>query len=188
MIIWLRLFLPSPSRTGWGRQTEVNAQLLLCSSEPGAGRTHGSHRNRSLPPDGKVKSKASVSPPPRISPQASDLQSHASQDPLPSWRAARSHVEPDEGSSSLIVKKQCTTHQHAAASCMFSLGFIFMLNDSQELSVIFVPLVRPDQTPVVEVFFFLLKNDIQRHAHAALTRRAVLSSRRRPPKCDLASV
>lgn len=35
-----------------------------------------------------------------------------------------------------------------------------MLNDSQELSVIFVPLVRPDQTPTVEVFC-LLQNDIQ---------------------------
>lgn len=36
---------------------------------------------------------------------------------------------------------------------MFSLGFIFMVNDSQELSVIFVPVVLPDQTPMVEVFF-----------------------------------
>lgn len=36
---------------------------------------------------------------------------------------------------------------------MFNLGFIFMVNDSQELSVIFVPLVLPEQTPMVEVFF-----------------------------------
>lgn len=36
---------------------------------------------------------------------------------------------------------------------MFNLGFIFMVNDSQELSVIFVPLVLPEQTLMVEVFF-----------------------------------
>lgn len=155
MIIWLRLFLPSPSRTGWGRQSEVNAQLLLSSSDPRAGRTHGSHRNRSLPPDGKVKSKASVSPPPRILHKLS----HQTSNHMP----PKTLFLPGEqlrvtwspwGSSLLIVKKQCTTHQHAVASCMFSLGFIFMLNDSQELSVIFVPLVRPDQTPMVEVFYF----------------------------------
>lgn len=35
---------------------------------------------------------------------------------------------------------------------MFSLGLIFMVNDSQELSVIFVPFVLPEQTPMVEVF------------------------------------
>lgn len=35
---------------------------------------------------------------------------------------------------------------------MFSLGFIFMVKDSQELSIIFVPLVLPEQTPMVEVF------------------------------------
>lgn len=34
---------------------------------------------------------------------------------------------------------------------MFSLGFIFMVKDSRELSIIFVPLV-PEQTPMVEVF------------------------------------
>ncbi|KAG7243707.1 hypothetical protein INR49_011264 [Caranx melampygus] len=33
---------------------------------------------------------------------------------------------------------------------MFNLGFIFMVNDSQELSVIFVPLVLPEQTPMVK--------------------------------------
>lgn len=41
---------------------------------------------------------------------------------------------------------------------MFGLGFIFKVNDSLELSVIFVPLVLADQTPMVEVvclFFFL---------------------------------
>lgn len=35
---------------------------------------------------------------------------------------------------------------------MFNLGFIFMVNDSLELSVIFVPLVLPEQTSMVEVF------------------------------------
>lgn len=35
---------------------------------------------------------------------------------------------------------------------MFNLGFIFMVNDSSELSVTFVPLVLPEQTPMVEVF------------------------------------
>lgn len=35
---------------------------------------------------------------------------------------------------------------------MFNLGFIFMVNESLELSVIFVPLVLPKQTPMVEVF------------------------------------
>lgn len=34
---------------------------------------------------------------------------------------------------------------------MFGLGFIFKVNDSLELSVIFVPLVLADQTPMVEV-------------------------------------
>ncbi|XP_011476646.1 Na(+)/H(+) exchange regulatory cofactor NHE-RF1 isoform X2 [Oryzias latipes] len=33
---------------------------------------------------------------------------------------------------------------------MFNLGFIFMVNDSQELSVIFVPLVLPERTPMGE--------------------------------------
>ncbi|PWA33267.1 hypothetical protein CCH79_00013596 [Gambusia affinis] len=33
---------------------------------------------------------------------------------------------------------------------MFALGFIFMVNDSQELSVIFVPLVLSEPTPMVE--------------------------------------
>lgn len=36
---------------------------------------------------------------------------------------------------------------------MFNLGFIFMVNDSQELSVTFVPLVLPEETHMVEVFF-----------------------------------
>lgn len=35
---------------------------------------------------------------------------------------------------------------------MFNLGSIFMVNDSLELSVIFVPLVLAEQTPTVEVF------------------------------------
>lgn len=34
---------------------------------------------------------------------------------------------------------------------MFTLGFIFKVNDSLELSVIFVPLVLPEQTHMVEV-------------------------------------
>lgn len=34
---------------------------------------------------------------------------------------------------------------------MFNLGFIFKVNESQELSVIFVPLVLPEHTPMVEV-------------------------------------
>lgn len=37
---------------------------------------------------------------------------------------------------------------------MFGLGFIFKVNDSLELSVIFVPLVLADQTPMVEVLCF----------------------------------
>lgn len=36
---------------------------------------------------------------------------------------------------------------------MFGLGFIFKVNDSLELSVIFVPLVLADQAPMVEVVF-----------------------------------
>lgn len=35
---------------------------------------------------------------------------------------------------------------------MFGLGFIFMVKDSEELSIIFVPLVLSEQTPMVEVF------------------------------------
>lgn len=37
---------------------------------------------------------------------------------------------------------------------MFGLGFIFKVNDSLELSVVFVPLVLADQTPMVEVVCF----------------------------------
>lgn len=53
----------------------------------------------------------------------------------------------------VIVKNKLHTHtpQHAAATCMFNLGFIFKVNESQELSVIFVPLVLPEHKPMVEV-------------------------------------
>lgn len=43
---------------------------------------------------------------------------------------------------------------------MFALGFIFMVNDSQELSVIFVPLVLSELTPMVEVFPFYPWTDL----------------------------
>lgn len=51
---------------------------------------------------------------------------------------------------------------------MFSLGFIFMVNDSLELSVIFVPLVLPEQTPMVEVLQDLSPYGT-RHTHRPVT-------------------
>lgn len=50
-----------------------------------------------------------------------------------------------------MVSNAARADQHAAATCMFALGFIFMVNESRELSVIFVPLVLPEQTLMVEV-------------------------------------
>lgn len=52
------------------------------------------------------------SAPSRNSPQTfpSDLQSHASQDPLPSWRAVWSHVESNGSFSLLMIVKNTAQH------------------------------------------------------------------------------
>lgn len=120
----------------WGDRG-VNAQLLLSSSwaEPG----RGPHRKSPF---------LRVQTAPQIL-RSNHLQSHASKTPFLPWE----QLEPLEVQQQLQCNHyaQCATHQHAAASCMFNLGFIFMVNDSQELSVIFVPLVLPERTSMGEV-------------------------------------
>lgn len=73
--------------------------------------------------------------------------------PFPSWPAAppESRGRPMRLQFTELPENNARHTQHAAASCMFGLGFIFKVNDSLELSVIFVPLVLADQTPMVEV-------------------------------------
>ena len=67
---------------------------------------------------------------------------------------------------------------------MFTLGFIFMVNDSQELSVIFVPLVLPEQTPMVEVFGNTSGwVGVTQTCHIQITDISVLSSRRCAVNC-----
>ncbi|KAG8007100.1 Na(+)/H(+) exchange regulatory cofactor NHE-RF1 [Nibea albiflora] len=85
-------------------------------------------------------------------PFPADLQSHASETLFLPGELFGVTWSPNSSPRvySLLSKTHCTTHQHAAATCMFNLGFIFMVNDSQELSVIFVPLVLPEETPMSE--------------------------------------
>lgn len=72
---------------------------------------------------------------------------------------------------------------------MFRLGLIFMANDLQELSVIFVPLVLPEQTPMLEVFFKNLRSGLCMHityselTHSVYLVSALASSRRGALNC-----
>ncbi|CAG5897616.1 unnamed protein product [Menidia menidia] len=127
MTIQLELFLPSQKQDwtgrGKGRRSEVNAQLLLSFVEPKLGR--GPHRNGPFP-------------------QSPHLPLHKSPSNLSQQSA--NHITPRP----LSFLASVWSHHEAASICMFTLGFILMVNDSQELSVIFVPLVLPEQTPMVE--------------------------------------
>ncbi|XP_074511306.1 Na(+)/H(+) exchange regulatory cofactor NHE-RF1 isoform X2 [Sebastes fasciatus] len=134
--------IPEWDWTGQGRGEAVRGQrsasivLLGAWSEQGC----GPHRNLSLP-QGQNCSPSPNSP----KPFPADLQSHASETLFLPGEQFWSHVE---SNGSFILHKIVKNTQHAAATCMFNLGFIFMVNDSLELSVIFVPLVLPE--PMVE--------------------------------------
>lgn len=143
------LAIPKQDWTGLGElggRQGVNAQLPLSSSEPGAGSGLRPQRNRLLPPDNHVR------PPP----QSVHQFFFPSRPPITCLSGPFSFLESSlesRGVERQLYFPDCRSLQHAAATCMFSLGFILMVKDSEELSIIFVPLVLSEQTPMVEVFF-----------------------------------
>lgn len=136
------------NRTGHGREgrrSEVNTQLPL-SCRPWNELGCGPEPVPSLEPPPCLSWFFSKNLPSR--PPITCLR-----DPFPScWANRVTWAETAVVVYSQLSKTQRTTNQHAAGSCMFNLGSIFMVNDSLELSVIFVPLVLAEQTPMVEVF------------------------------------